>query len=204
MVEKQLEREGTSRHEIGRQAFEQRVWDWLHEYGGKIMHQFRRLGASLDYRRERFTMDERYVRAVTRFFVHLYEKGWIYRANRIINWCPYHATSLSDLELDNLEVDDKLYTIRYPLADGSGHMAIATVRPATIPGDVALAVHPEDGRYRSLIGKEVVVPFVERRVPIIADARVERDFGTGALKVTPGHDPWTSRLAVPTACPSRP
>jgi len=189
VVEKQLEREGTSRHEIGREAFEQRVWDWLHEYGGKIMHQFRRLGASLDYRRERFTMDEAYVRAVSRFFVHLYEKGWIYRANRIINWCPYHATSLSDLELDNLEVDDKLYTIRYPLADGSGHVAIATVRPATIPGDVALAVHPEDERYRSLIGREVVVPFVERRVPIIADARVERDFGTGVLKVTPGHDP---------------
>jgi len=188
-VEKQLEREGTSRQELGREAFERRVWAWLEEYGGKIMHQFRRMGASLDYRRERFTMDEAYVRAVMAFFVHLYRKGWIYRANRIINWCPFHQTSLSDLELDDVEVDDTLWTIRYPLADGSGSIAIATVRPATIPADVAVAVHPDDERYRSLVGKEAVVPFVERRVPIIADARVEREFGTGVLKITPGHDP---------------
>jgi valyl-tRNA synthetase len=187
-VEKALIAEGTSRQELGREAFEQRVWDWLREYGGKIMFQFRRMGASLDYRRERFTMDPDYVRAVMRFFVHLYEKGWIYRDNRIINWCPYHQTSLSDLELVDEEVDDTLSTIRYPLADGSGHISIATVRPATIPADVAVAVHPDDERYRGLVGKEAIVPFVERRVPIIADERVEPEFGTGALKITPAHD----------------
>jgi valyl-tRNA synthetase len=188
-VEKQLVREGTSRQELGREEFEARVWEWLREYGGKIMFQFRRLGASMDYRRERFTMDDGYVRAVMRFFVHLYRKGWIYRANRIINWCPFHETSLSDLELVHADVDDTLSTIRYPLADGSGHIAIATVRPATIPADVAVAVHPDDERYAGLIGKEATVPFVERRVPIIADERVQTDFGTGALKITPGHDP---------------
>ena len=188
-VEKLLESESTSRQELGRDAFVERVWEWLHEYGGNIVHQFRRMGASMDYRRIRFTMDEGYVRAVMRWFVHLYERGWIYRANRIINWCPYHETSLSDLELENVDVDDTLTTIRYPLADGSGYVAIATVRPATILADVAVAVHPDDERYRELVGREVVVPFVERRVPVIADERVDIEFGTGALKVTPGHDP---------------
>jgi valyl-tRNA synthetase len=188
-VEKSLESEGTSRRELGREAFVERVWEWLHEYGGNIVHQFRRMGASMDYRRIRFTMDDAYVRAVMRWFVHLYERGWIYRANRIINWCPYHETSLSDLELEDVDVDDTLTTIRYPLADGSGHLAIATVRPATILADVAVAVNPGDDRYRDLVGKEVVVPLVERRVPVIADERVDIDFGTGALKVTPGHDP---------------
>jgi valyl-tRNA synthetase len=188
-VEKHLAGEGRDRHELGREAFEARVWEWLREYGGKIMNQFRRMGASLDYRRERFTMDDAYVHAVMHTFVHLYRKGWIYRANRIINWCPFHETSLSDLELVHVDRDDALSTIRYPLADGSGHVAIATVRPATIPADVAVAVHPDDERYRELVGKEAVVPFVERRVPIIADERVQPEFGTGALKVTPGHDP---------------
>jgi len=188
-VEKFLESQGTSRRELGRDAFVERTWEWLHEYGGNIVHQFRRMGASMDYRRIRFTMDDAYVRAVMRWFVHLYERGWIYRANRIINWCPHHETSLSDLELEDVDVDDTLTTIRYPLADGSGHIAIATVRPATILADVAVAVNPDDERYRDLVGKEVVVPFVERRVPVIADERVDLDFGTGALKVTPGHDP---------------
>ncbi|MDQ3994905.1 MAG: valine--tRNA ligase, partial [Actinomycetota bacterium] len=188
-VEKHLLEEGTSRQELGREAFEARVWEWLREYGGKIMFQFRRMGASLDYRRERMTMDPAYTRAVMRFFVHLYRKGWIYRANRIINWCPYHQTSLSDLELIHEEVDDALTTIRYPFTDASGHIAIATARPSTIPADVAVAVHPDDARYRDLVGKEAIVPFVERRVPVIADERVEPEFGTGALKITPGHDP---------------
>jgi valyl-tRNA synthetase len=189
VVENVLIAEGTSRQELGREAFEARVWEWLHEYGGKILFQFRRMGASLDYRRTRFTMDDAYVRAVMHFFVHLYDRGWIYRANRIINWCPHHETSLSDLELEHVDVDDTLSTIRYPLADGDGYIAIATVRPATIPADVAVAVHPDDERYKHLIGREVIVPWVERRVPVIADERVEREFGTGALKVTPGHDP---------------
>jgi valyl-tRNA synthetase len=146
VVEKVLLAEGTSRQELGREKFEERVWEWLHEYGGKILNQFRRMGASLDYRRTRFTMDEGYVRAVLRWFVHLYGKGYIYRANRIINWCPHHETSLSDLELEHEDTDDTLSTIRYPLADGDGYIPIATVRPATIPADVAVAVHPEDDR----------------------------------------------------------
>src|SRR5439155_8405854 len=189
VVEKQLRAQGTSRLEIGREAFLERVWAWLHEYGGVIMGQFRRIGCSLDYERERFTMDEGYVRAVTRFFVHLYERGWLYRDNRIVNWCSDCRTSISDLEVEHIEVDDALTYVRYPLADGDGSITIATVRPATILADVAVAVHPEDERYRDLVGREVIVPVVGRRVPVIADERVEREFGTGALKVTPGHDP---------------
>ena len=187
-VEKHLAEQGKTRQDLGREAFVALVWEWLHEYGGKIMVQFRRIGASLDYRRERFTMDDAYVRAVMRFFVHLWNKGWIYRANRIVNWCPFHLTSLSDLELAHVEVDDALTYVRYPLAEGDGQITIATVRPATILADVAVAVHPDDERYRDLVGREVVVPFVERRVPVIADERVELDFGTGALKITPAHD----------------
>jgi valyl-tRNA synthetase len=188
-VEKALEAEGRSRQEVGREAFVELVWDWLRRYGQTIMGQFRRLGASMDYSRERMTMDEGYTRAVMRHFVHLWERGWLYRANRIANWCPYHRSSLSDLELDHVETDDELVSIRYPFADGDGHVTIATVRPATILADVAVAVHPDDERYRELVGREVLVPFVERRVPVIADRRVEPEFGTGALKVTPGHDP---------------
>jgi valyl-tRNA synthetase len=187
-VEKHLAAEGKSREDLGREAFVALVWDWLREYGGKIMFQFRRIGASLDYRRERFTMDNAYTRAVMRFFVHLWDKGWIYRANRIVNWCPFHLTSLSDLELAHVEVDDALTYVRYPFADGEGYITIATARPATIPADVAVAVHPDDERYRDAVGKEVVVPFAERVVPVVADERVEMEFGTGALKVTPGHD----------------
>ncbi len=189
VVEKELEKEGKSRHDLGREAFESRVWEWLRLYGRTIMTQYRRMGASMDYRRERFTMDDGYVRAVLKFFVHLWQRGWLYRDYRIVNWCPFHLSALSDLELDHVEVDDELVYVRYPLADGSGHVTIATVRPATILADVAVAVHPEDDRYAGLVGKEVVVPFVERRVPVIADERVEPEFGTGALKVTPGHDP---------------
>jgi valyl-tRNA synthetase len=189
VVEKALERDGLSRRELGRAAFEKRVWEWLRLYGGTIMTQFRRMGASMDYRRERFTMDDDYVRAVLQYFVHLWNRGYLYRDNRIVNWCPYHESALSDLELDHVDVDDELFSIRYPLADVDGHITIATVRPATILADVAVAVHPDDERYRRLVGEEAIVPFVERRVPIIADERVEPEFGTGALKVTPGHDP---------------
>jgi valyl-tRNA synthetase len=195
-VEKHLAQQGKTREELGREAFVALVWDWLREYGGKIMFQFRRVGASLDYRRERFTMDEAYIRAVMRFFVHLYRKDWIYRANRIINWCPFHQTSLSDLELEHVEVGDVLTYARYPFAEGDGYITIATVRPATILADVAVAVHPDDERYRHLVGREVIVPFVERRVPIIADKRVEQEFGTGALKVTPGHDPLDYEIGI--------
>src|SRR5690348_2002857 len=189
VVERELRGQGTSRLEIGRDAFVERVWEWLHEYDGIIMGQFRRLGCSLDYERERFTMDDRYVRAVMRFFVHLYERGWLYRDNRIINWCSDCRTSISDLEVEYIDVDDALTYARYPLLNGEGSVTIATVRPATILADVAIAVNPDDERYTHLIGKEAIVPVVERRVPIIADERVDPSFGTGALKVTPGHDP---------------
>ena len=189
VVEKQLASEGTSRKELGREAFVERVWRHLEETGRMIIGQFRSLGASLDYSRERFTMDDAYVEAVMRFFVHLWDRGWIYRAERIVNWCPFHETAISDLEVEHVDMDDTLTYARYPFADGSGHITIATVRPATILADVAVAVHPDDERYRDAVGKEVLVPYVERAVPVVADARVEPEFGTGALKITPGHDP---------------
>jgi valyl-tRNA synthetase len=189
VVERELRTEGTSRLELGRDAFVERVWAWLHEYGGVIMSQFRRLGCSLDYERERFTMDDGYVRAVMRFFVHLYERGWLFRDNRIVNWCSDCRTSISDLEVEYLDVDDTLTYARYPLVDGGGGISVATVRPATILADVAVAVHPDDERYTSLIGKDVQVPVVNRTVPVIADERVDPEFGTGAVKITPGHDP---------------
>jgi valyl-tRNA synthetase len=189
-VEKHLVEQGTSREEVGRERFVEIVWEWLREYGGTIMGQFRRMGASMDYRRKRFTMDDAYVRAVMRFFVHLYGKGWIYRANRIINWCPHHETALSDLELVHEEVDDALTYVRYPFADDPEEgVTIATARPVTILADVAVAVSPGDERWAGAVGREVVVPFVERAVPVIEDERVDPEFGTGALKVTPGHDP---------------
>jgi valyl-tRNA synthetase len=194
VVEKQLVREGTSRKELGREAFVERVWQHLEETGRTIMGQFRSLGASLDYERERFTMDDAYIEAVMRFFVRLWERGWLYRANRIVNWCPFHETAISDLEVVHEETDDALTYARYPFADGplpdgGDGITVATVRPATILGDVAVAVHPGDERYREAVGRDVIVPFVERRVPVIADERVDPEFGTGALKITPGHDP---------------
>ena len=190
VVEKQLASEGLSRHDIGREAFVARTWEWLETTGRTIMGQYRRLGASLDYSRERFTMDDAYVRAVLTFFVRLWDNGWVYRANRIVNWCPFHQTAISDLEVVHEDMDDTLTYIRYPFADDEADgITIATVRPATILADVAVAVHPDDERYGDAIGREVIVPFVERRVPVIADERVDPSFGTGALKITPGHDP---------------
>ncbi len=191
VVEKELAKEGRTRQDVGREAFVELTWEWLEKTGRTIMGQFRRLGCSLDYSRERFTMDDDYVRAVTTFFVRLWERGWIYRANRIVNWCPFHQTAISDLEVVHEDMDDTLVTVRYPFADGDGRdgISIATVRPATILADVGVAVHPDDPRYRDAIGREVVVPYTELRVPVIADQRIDREFGTGALKVTPGHDP---------------
>jgi valyl-tRNA synthetase len=194
VVEKQLVAEGTSRKEIGRQAFVERVWRHLEETGRTIMGQYRRLGASLAYDRERFTMDDSYIEAVMRFFVHSWERGWLYRANRIVNWCPFHETAISDLEVVHEPMDDTLVYARYPFTDGSGSITVATVRPATILADVALAVHPDDGRYRDVVGKEVIVPFVARRVPVVADDLVDPEFGTGALKITPGHDPTDAEI----------
>jgi valyl-tRNA synthetase len=189
VVEKELAKEGRTRQDLGREAFVERTWEWLEKTGRTIMGQYRRLGASLDYSRERFTMDDDYVRAVMTFFVHLWARGWIYRDNRIVNWCPFHESAISDLEVEHVELDDTLLHVQYPLVDGPAHITVATVRPATILADVAVAVHPQDERYSGLVGREVLVPFVERRVPVIADERVDPEFGTGALKVTPGHDP---------------
>jgi valyl-tRNA synthetase len=201
VVEKQLAAEGLTRQEVGRDEFVRRTWEWLETTGRTIMGQFRRLGCSLDYSRERFTMDDEYVRAVFTFFVRLWDRGWIYRANRIVNWCPFHQTAISDLEVVHEEMDDTLSYIRYPFVDGNGGLTTATVRPATILADVAVAVHPDDERYREAVGREVVVPYVERHVPVIADARVDPAFGTGALKITPGHDPTDFEIGRDHALP---
>ncbi len=188
-VERQLEAEGTSRAELGRAAFTERVWEWRDQYGGTIVEQFRRLGASLDYRDERFTMDDEYVRAVMHVFVALYEKGYIYRDTYMVNWDPGLRSAISDLEVEQRTVEDTLYKIDYPLEGGSGSLTIATVRPETILADTAIAVHPDDERYTRLIGEHAILPLVGRRLPIIADDYVDPEFGTGALKITPGHDP---------------
>ncbi len=189
VVEKKLkETERKNRHDLGREKFVERVWEWKEEYGGIILQQKRRLGDSCDWSKERFTMDEGFSRAVQEVFVRLYEQGLIYRGEYLINWCPVDHTALSDEEVDNVERDGHLWYIRYPLADGTGHITIATTRPETMLGDTAIAVHPEDERYTALVGKHVVLPLVGKSIPIIADEYVKPEFGAGALKVTPGHD----------------
>ncbi len=188
VVERQLAATGLSRHDLGREAFIERVWAWREETGSTIIEQYKRLGASMDYRRERFTMDADYARAVLDVFVRLHERGLIYRDNRLVNWSWKLRTAISDLEVEHREVDDTLYHVRYDL-EGGGEIVIATVRPVTILADVAVAVNPADTRWNHLIGRTAIVPLVSRPVPIIGDERVELGFGTGGLKVTPGHDP---------------
>jgi valyl-tRNA synthetase len=188
-VEKLLRSEGTSREAIGRAAFVERVWRWREEYGGTIIGQLQRLGASCDYSDERFTLDEPYVRAVLKVFVDLYGKGLIYRDNRIVNWDPGSRSAISDLEVEEREVTDTLYYVDYPLASGGGSITVATVRPETMLADTAIAVHPDDARYTRLVGETAILPLVGRRLRIIADPYVKPEFGTGALKITPGHDP---------------
>ncbi|MBI5199828.1 MAG: valine--tRNA ligase [Nitrospirae bacterium] len=189
VIEKQLKSEGTDRHALGRDNFVKRVWQWKEEYGGRIIHQLKRLGASCDWQRERFTMDEGLSRAVREVFVRLYEEGLIYKGDYIINWCPRCRTALSDLEVEHEEVKGKLYYIRYTLTGKGNPIIVATTRPETMLGDTAVAVHPEDERYRGLIGRKVLLPIAERFIPIISDPFVNREFGTGAVKVTPAHDP---------------
>jgi valyl-tRNA synthetase len=189
VVERQLAREGKSREELGREGFEQRVWEWREQYGSKIVEQYKRLGASCDYERERFTMDEAYVRAVYKIFKALYDKGYIYRDYYMVNWDFGSQTAISDLEVEHREVEDTLYDVEYPLEDGEGHVTVATVRPETMLADVAVAVNPSDARHASLVGRTAILPLVGRRLPIIADEYVDPEFGTGALKITPGHDP---------------
>ena len=189
-VEKLLESEGTSRTQLGRGPFAERVWEWRAKYGGQIVEQFKRLGATCDYEDERFTLDAQYVQAVLKVFVDLYEQGLIYRDNYMVNWDPGLRSAISDLEVEEREgVVDTLYSIAYPLASGDGELVVATVRPETMLADTAVAVHPEDERYAHLVGQQVVLPLVGRRLTIIADDYVKTDFGTGALKITPGHDP---------------
>jgi valyl-tRNA synthetase len=196
VVERELKKEGTRRQEIGREKFIEEVWKWKEKHGSHIIHQLKRLGASCDWDRERFTMDEGLSRAVREAFVRLYEKGLIYRDLYLINWCPRCLTALSDLEVEHQEQEGHLWYIRYPLTPQpplsndrrEGEIVVATTRPETMLGDTAVAVHPDDDRYEKLIGKKVVLPLVNREIPIIADHRVDREFGTGAVKVTPAHD----------------
>src|ERR1044071_9078726 len=188
-VERLLGSEGQSREEIGREAFVERVWRWREQYGDTILDQFKRLGASCDYEEERFTLDESYVRAVLKVFVALYDKGLIYRDNYLVNWDPGSQSAISDLEVEDREVTDTLYYVDYPLARGHGSITVATVRPETMLGDPAIAVPPDDDRYTRLVGETAILPIVGRRLKIIADAYVKPEFGTGALKITPGHDP---------------
>ncbi|MDA0163435.1 valine--tRNA ligase [Solirubrobacter ginsenosidimutans] len=188
-VERLLKTEGTSREEIGREAFIERVWRWREQYGDTILDQFKRLGASCDYEEERFTLDESYARAVLKVFVTLYDKGLIYRDNYLVNWDPGSQSAISDLEVEDREVTDTLYYVDYPLASGHGSITVATVRPETMLGDTAIAVHPDDDRYTRLVGETAILPIAGRRLRIIADDYVKPEFGTGALKITPGHDP---------------
>ncbi|HEY5389316.1 MAG TPA: class I tRNA ligase family protein, partial [Solirubrobacteraceae bacterium] len=188
-VEKELLSLGTSREELGREGFLERTWSWRERYGATIVEQYKRLGASCDYADERFTMDAAYADAVTRVFVALFERGYIHRDHYMVNWDPGSGSAISDLEVEEREEVDTLYRIAYPLADGSGEVVVATVRPETMLADSAIAVSPGDERYAALVGREAILPLVGRRLPVIADEYVKPDFGSGALKVTPGHDP---------------
>jgi valyl-tRNA synthetase len=188
-VEASLAEEGLTRHDLGREKFIERVWEWKHKYGGAIRHQLERLGASCDWQRERFTMDEGLSRAVRRVFVSLYEKGLIYKGAYIVNWCPRCHTSLSDLEVEHEETEGALYYINYPFSDGEGHVQVATTRPETMLGDTAVAVNPGDARYKDVMGRHVILPIMDREIPVIADEWADPEFGTGAVKVTPAHDP---------------
>ena len=189
VVERSLASEGVSRHELGREKFIEKVWEWKKEYGDRIINQLKRLGASCDWERERFTMDEGLSRAVRAVFVRLYKENLIYKGSYIVNWCPRCLTALSDLEVEHRDERGTLFYVRYPFVDGSGYVTVATTRPETILGDVAVAVHPRDERHWGIAGKEAVVPVTDRIVPIIEDTMVDPGFGTGLVKITPAHDP---------------
>lgn len=188
VVERQLNREGKTRHDLGREAFLEKVWAWKEESGGNITRQLRRLGASMDWDRERFTLDPELSKAVREVFIQLFEEGLIYRGERLVNWDPMLLTAISDLEVISEEEDGKMWHIRYPIAEGEGHIIVATTRPETLLGDVAVAVHPDDERYQHLIGKQVKLPLTDRTIPVIADTYVDPLFGTGCVKITPAHD----------------
>ena len=184
-----MRKEGISKEDIGREKFLERAWDWKKEYGGRIVSQLKKMGSSCDWERERFTMDEGCSEAVKEVFVRLYEKGLIYRGERIINWCPHCCTSISDAEVEFEEQAGHFWHLRYPLTDGSGYLELATTRPETLLGDTAVAVNPDDDRYKHLVGKTLTLPLVGREIPIVADSYVDIEFGTGVVKITPAHDP---------------
>ncbi|MGD0828483.1 MAG: class I tRNA ligase family protein, partial [Desulfobaccales bacterium] len=188
VVERMLAAEGSDRHALGREAFIERVWRWKTESGGQIIKQLQRLGCSCDWSRERFTLDQGLSRAVREVFVRLYEEGLIYRGDYMINWCPRCRTALADLEVEHDPHDGHLYHIRYPLAQGNGHLTVATTRPETLLGDTAVAVHPEDQRYLAFHGATLRLPVLGREIPVITDSYVSPEFGSGALKITPAHD----------------
>ncbi|MEE1187044.1 MAG: valine--tRNA ligase [Acutalibacteraceae bacterium] len=184
-----MAKEGITKDDIGRDGFLKRAWEWKEQYGGRIVEQLKKLGSSCDWERERFTLDEGCNKAVNEVFCRLYEKGLIYRGERIVNWCPTCLTSISDAEVEYSELDGSFWHIRYPIADGSGYVEVATTRPETMLGDTALAVHPDDERYKHLIGKNVILPLLNKEIPVVADTYVEIEFGTGVVKITPAHDP---------------
>ena len=184
-----MRKEGVTKEELGRDAFLKRAWDWKAEYGGRIVSQLKKIGSSADWDRERFTMDEGCSKAVKEVFVNLYNKGQIYKGERIINWCPKCLTSISDAEVEYEDQAGHFWHLRYPLSDGSGYIQMATTRPETMLGDTAVAVNPDDERYKDMVGKTVILPIVHREIPIIADEYVEMEFGTGVVKITPAHDP---------------
>ena len=184
-----MRQEGLTKEDLGREKFLERAWAWKEKYGGRIVEQLKKLGSSCDWERERFTMDEGCNKAVREVFVRLYNKGLIYRGERIINWCPHCKTSISDAEVEFAEKDGNFWHIRYPFKDGSGYLELATTRPETMLGDTAVAVHPDDPRYKDIVGKMLIIPLVGREIPVIADTYVEQDFGTGVVKITPAHDP---------------
>ncbi|MFO7858700.1 MAG: class I tRNA ligase family protein, partial [Ectothiorhodospiraceae bacterium] len=188
VVERQLNAEGTSGYDLGREAFVQRVWDWKRESGGTITQQLRRMGASVDWSRERFTMDDGLSHAVREVFVRLYREDLIYRGQRLVNWDPVLHTAVSDLEVVSEEEQGHIWHMRYPLVDGSGHVTVATTRPETMLGDTAVAVNPEDERFQHLVGRSVELPLTGRTIPVIADDYVDPEFGSGCLKITPAHD----------------
>jgi valyl-tRNA synthetase len=200
VVERQLNAEGNSRRDLGRDEFVKRVWQWKEESGGQISNQLRRIGASLAWSRDRFTMDEGMSDAVTEVFVRLHEEGLIYRGKRLVNWDPVLHTALSDLEVLSEEEAGFLWHFRYPLASGDGHLVVATTRPETMLGDSAVAVHPDDERYQDIVGQEIILPLVDRRIPVIADDYVDPEFGTGCVKITSKHVRKSLPISMRWAC----
>ena len=200
VVEKELKKQGFPRHDLGREKFLEKVWEWKEKYGNIILNQFKKLGSSMDWSRTRFTMDENYQKAVSEAFLHYYKKGWLYKAERVINWCVRCQTSLSDLELEYKEEKGKLWYLKYPIvahrqAQGdSDYVVVATTRPETMLGDSAVAVNPKDKRYKNLVGKKLLLPIQNRQIPIVADKEIDMEFGTGAVKVTPAHDLLDARI----------